>query len=761
MRKKVRFCLTFAVMISTMLLSASCGAKKESLPDGETGPLLGQDNEGERTYLAETYSLDNVAKLNAICGLDTGFYYSTGPETGGSDDVFFFDAFTQETERVSMDLPKEENAAVTIPQMAVLNDGSLVLLQETRFMTDPASSEEEPLFFLRIISPEDGQLLAETDITADLTESGETALIGFMATDREDLIYLSDGSRIWGFDKTATKQFVMEPFGRTLLQSMGTSKEGQVICLNQEQSAQAPVLNVISPASQTISRTCRSQVPYTGEQNIWEKRLMTSGIDGGILLESSQGLDTYDLETETASSLLEWADCGIYGDSVRFISTLKNEKILVLSSPSDGSFEASILSRADAAELPEKEVITMGVMYLPPDISRAITDFNNDNDSCQIQLVNYRSGDWQDGMTQFNMDLAAGKGPDIIDLCNVDMKLLAGKGILEDLTPYLEQDPELNREDYFSSVLNAFSMDEKLYGIPNRFSVHTVFAKTSEVGETPGWTLDEMMALMESKPAGTKVFDYGTKDYQLQELLRFSADSFVNWESGECRFESEDFVRLLEFANSFDSELPALSGEDSSTLDRLQNGTLLTYPTALESVMEYQKYEIVFQEPVTMIGFPVPEGCGNIISGHCAYAINSRSEHKEAAWEFIKSLISPAYYERLDTEGFPSLISAYDKVNAEYMTPDFCQDENGNQTEQIKISEYFETVPIDLYAVTQEEVDAVTSMIENCDRAYFYYLPLMNIVSEEAAAYFDGQKTAQETAAIIQNRVQIYVDENL
>ena len=37
---------------------------------------------------------------------------------------------------------------------------------------------------------------------------------------------------------------------------------------------------------------------------------------------------------------------------------------------------------------------------------------------------------------------------------------------------------------------------------------------------------------------------------------------------------------------------------------------------------------------------------------------------------------------------------------------------------------------------------------------------LINIITEEAAPYFAGQKNVNEVADIIQNRVQIYVNEN-
>ena len=38
--------------------------------------------------------------------------------------------------------------------------------------------------------------------------------------------------------------------------------------------------------------------------------------------------------------------------------------------------------------------------------------------------------------------------------------------------------------------------------------------------------------------------------------------------------------------------------------------------------------------------------------------------------------------------------------------------------------------------------------------------PLLDIIVEEAEYYFDGTKSIEEVSAIIQNRVQLYMDEN-
>ena len=62
--------------------------------------------------------------------------------------------------------------------------------------------------------------------------------------------------------------------------------------------------------------------------------------------------------------------------------------------------------------------------------------------------------------------------------------------------------------------------------------------------------------------------------------------------------------------------------------------------------------------------------------------------------------------------------------------------------------------------LNQEDVDTVKKFVESLSLVYSPNEELYNIVTEEADAYFNGQKTAQEVAEIIQSRVSIYVNEN-
>ena len=61
---------------------------------------------------------------------------------------------------------------------------------------------------------------------------------------------------------------------------------------------------------------------------------------------------------------------------------------------------------------------------------------------------------------------------------------------------------------------------------------------------------------------------------------------------------------------------------------------------------------------------------------------------------------------------------------------------------------------------TQENADLITDLINNTSMVADYNTSQINdIINEEVAYYFSGEKTAQDVAATIQNRVSIYVNE--
>ena len=66
---------------------------------------------------------------------------------------------------------------------------------------------------------------------------------------------------------------------------------------------------------------------------------------------------------------------------------------------------------------------------------------------------------------------------------------------------------------------------------------------------------------------------------------------------------------------------------------------------------------------------------------------------------------------------------------------------------------------IDVYSMKQNEYDAFMALYESCGNLHTSDDSVMDIIAEEAAAFFAGQKTAEATAAMIQDRLGLYMAE--
>lgn len=67
------------------------------------------------------------------------------------------------------------------------------------------------------------------------------------------------------------------------------------------------------------------------------------------------------------------------------------------------------------------------------------------------------------------------------------------------------------------------------------------------------------------------------------------------------------------------------------------------------------------------------------------------------------------------------------------------------------------TIPID--ALTQEEYDQLMALYNAAEGTSDYDRNLINIITEQAGAYFAGDRSLDDTVAAIQSRVGLYLNE--
>ena len=150
------------------------------------------------------------------------------------------------------------------------------------------------------------------------------------------------------------------------------------------------------------------------------------------------------------------------------------------------------------------------------------------------------------------------------------------------------------------------------------------------------------------------------------------------------------------------------------------------------------------------------------------YAISSACKNKEAAWQFLRTFFTRAYQEK-NISCFPSRKDVFEDKAREYSTVQYLKNSDGKYSldakgEKIPIVRYFqwnkETGDYEMvYAASPEQVERVRQLILTTTRTADYNQRILEIVEEQTAPYFAGQKSAGEVAKLVQSKAKLFVNE--
>lgn len=492
----------------------------------------------------------------------------------------------------------------------------------------------------------------------------------------------------------------------------------------------------------------------------------------------------YNAKTGENEKLINWLNADVNGENLNTVVPLEDGRILAMESSYDyesdmGGWTHNLitLTKTPASEVPQKIQLTYACNYLNYQVRAKILNFNKTNEKYRIEVLDYSEynteEDYNAGLTKLTTEIISGNVPDMMSTSGLPIAKYAAKGLLEDLYPYLDSDSELGRDKIVPSVLAALETEGKLYQITDSFTVASIVGDASKVGSETGWTLDEMKAVMDEMPEGMDVFESTTtRDEVLSMACSFSIDDFVNWQTGECSFDSEGFVKILEFANSFRKDFDWDNyewSEEDSTPDRIMSGKQLLANVFLSDFGDFQMYDAMFNNNIVFKGFPCEGRNGNALNFYNGIVMTNSCKDKEGAWEFMRTILLEENQSGNDVWNFPTNQAAFDKKLEKAMTPEYEIDpetgepmidpETGEKVEVSQGGYGWGSLMIDIYAIKQEQADKIVNVINSINNVYSYDEDIMNIIQEEAAAYFNGDKSAQQVADLVQSRAKIYVNE--
>lgn len=739
---------------------------------------------------------------------DTWSYYNTrlamltiDPDTGTC------------TELTNLDLPQVPEGAsgsVDCYNMIGSDDGTLwmlVNLYATQFdLPDDFDAEKESRWdypstdingsYLMHVAA-DGSTIASLDISDTNNEDNEDGMSGNLssfAVDAAGNLYVSDYNNIYVLDAEGNVQFKLD----------GSQYNGSLCRLNAQQVGvmwynYTDDVNAADENGQYFV-TIDLETKDWGEKvklpsNVWS---IFPGDDAyDFYYTYNNNIYGYTSKTDTRDKLVDWMACDVDTNNMSGYAMLSDSRVAALMqdwSTDPTTYQLIVLHRVDASEIKEKKVLTLACMYLDWNLRSMIVEYNKTNDEYRINVVDYSEyatdDDYNAGVTKLTTEIISGSVPDIFLTSNLPIDKYAAKGVIADLNTFMDGGNGLSRDYFVPQILNALEKDGKLYELPTSFSVTTAYALSSIASQYDTWNVAAVQDAMTQLQEGATVFSDGwTKNTALSNCLSRNLSAFVDWTTGKCEFDSEAFQQLLAFCNSFPAETSDGDGaiayatstdlavEDAmweSDATRITNGKQLMSTIEMYSFDSYIWNVYAIRDKITFTGYPTEDGSGSSFGLQMPMAISSVTKYPDAAWEFVCSIIQKMntidennyYY------GFPVSQAAFDAEMTDIMTEQYQLDENGEQVDwdgdgepdkavrgSYETMENGETVYKDVYALTQEDVDQILGVINNTHSVYDYDQEILDIITDEVAAYFAGDKDVQTTANMIQSRVNLYVQE--
>jgi ABC-type glycerol-3-phosphate transport system substrate-binding protein len=465
--------------------------------------------------------------------------------------------------------------------------------------------------------------------------------------------------------------------------------------------------------------------------------------------------------------ILDWTKSNLEVSSVQLL----DEGTMLYSDWGEYGIEMNLLKRKRQSELKETPVLDLMVISSWSDMPALINDFNRSQSDFRVEaefltVDAENSEEYEKAMEQaekeFKMKLLTDDAPDLVITLDPETIFNYGnKGAFADLYALMENDAEMNKSAFLPNILKAYESENgELYGIPSQFEIDTVIVK-SKFCDKENWTMNDMISTYDNAKSEHDIYKWYDRQRILELFLR--GIDFVDEKNGTCSFNSSEFIEMLKFCKRFPTKLdiPEKDYDNPAQMELLDNYYYsqsqkyitdedLIYSGSFGSAgsiggsYSYAKASMG-GEDVTFVGYPSNNGNGTKLATKDNIAISSKCENKEAAWAFVKSFLSQK------TQYIPVLEEKFEK------TLDGWKELGGFGNSG---AGYYEDDGYKVYPLTQEERDYFESLIRSLTTlSPTRSTSLNDIIFEEAEAFFADDKSAEETAEIIQNRAEILVSE--
>lgn len=480
-----------------------------------------------------------------------------------------------------------------------------------------------------------------------------------------------------------------------------------------------------------------------------------AGSEGLLILNRQRGIREVNVKDGSRKDRMEFT-----GTSYVLDGGISYEQIKDIRISEDGSAELLRVGGGQNTretlvwkQIDRIPVVMRGFHFNNSWIKSAVAGFNRQSDTYVISLEEALD-DWDDFATQTSVQIASGGGPDLLygEVLSDYIQGMLDKGGFVDLAPYMESSG-IKEEDYFPLAFSSWRRDEKIYGINAAVFTHCYSMDASVLGGNSGepdietlvdalYGYDDRAMYMRFSEAGDimTLFLEGSEDLW----------GMIDWEGNRCDFGGELFAKMMEVAKRY-------------AYDENQEYPILASFDTCDSLYAFQPPSMLEEMGRVNVGVMFDDGCYPVVnSSYQILSINANSRQKQGAWEFIAWLLGEEGQQLLmENDGVPVSRTAFQKKIDEHMKAL----QNGHPVSVgsghlVKGKYVYEMREIEEGDITDEWIEAFIRAAEDARPLPVRTKPVLEVICEEAEDYFHGMKSLEEVIPVIENRVQLYLDEN-
>ncbi len=284
------------------------------------------------------------------------------------------------------------------------------------------------------------------------------------------------------------------------------------------------------------------------------------------------------------------------------------------------------------------------------------------NPDIQVELVQAGSGNYQVKLATM---LAGGVGPDVFMVHDAMFPTLAENELIMPLGDRVEDDPEVELEDFFPRVVQQCRYGGTLYKLPAWFNTVVMYYNrdmfdAAEVSyPREGWTWEDMLR----KARALTIRDEGgrRRQYGVMGIGPWLSYAMMMWQNGGEMFDEQGDlvigrppylarnVEALQFCADLQLKLGVQPTE--AAIDTLPANPFVAERVAMALSGTWLNTQIRGRSGFRWDIVPPPqrrEKATLVFGG--SPVINARTEHPEAAWRLLKGMIGEPWQRRVARE---------------------------------------------------------------------------------------------------------------